>query len=79
MIITLIRDDDDGTVDAVITSTTTTSEQIEDILDQVKVDVYEGKEDDDYLSLLKQRLPDDCEMMQRWEKDFSSKVGIIWY
>ena len=71
----LIRDRDKGSVDALILSETVTQEKVNEILAGVIIDVAEGKEDNDYLSLIKQRLPADCEFYDR----YSGKLQTVWY
>lgn len=75
MKIILLKDREDNSVDAVIVSETTTKKELNEILAGIIIDVAEGKEDNSYLEILKQRLPSDCKMIDRWSND----LNIIWY
>lgn len=75
MKIILLRDREDKTVDGVIIAEITTKEDIEAIINQIRDDVAEGREDNDYFALLTQRLPADCKIADKW----SNKWEEVWY
>ena len=62
MIVTLLRDAGSQCVDAVILSYETTTHEIQEIIDRVKIE----KEYDYQFDDLKAALPKDCEMHEKW-------------
>lgn len=70
--IALLKDSTDGSVDAVIVSTESTQEDIQDIIDEVMDDEDFGG---DILEEIKNRLPDDCKVYESGYDDFIS----MWY
>lgn len=70
--IALLKDSTNGSVDAVIVSTESTQEDIQDIIDEVMDDEDFGG---DILEEIKNRLPDDCTVYEAGFNDFIS----MWY
>ncbi len=66
MIITVLKDMEEGSVDAIIVSETTTTAEIDKILCTIKEGVWNGEIDNDYFTELVKRLPADCEIFDKW-------------
>lgn len=71
----LIRDRETGSVDAIVTAETTTEQDLNDILAGIILDVANGIENNSYLELLRERLPNDCKMTDHWSGDWKT----VWY
>ena len=71
----LIRDRETGSVDAIVTAETTTEQDLNDILAGIILDVANGNENNSYLELLRERLPNDCKIIDRWSDDWKT----VWY
>ena len=73
--IILLRDTSSSNVDAVIMTTKTTSDEIRDIIDEVKEKWEADDYEEDLLDMIETALPDDCQLHVGWSMDFNS----VWY
>jgi len=71
----VLRDSSSSNVDAVILTHTTSKEDIEDIIEEVKGKWEEDGDADSLLELIEKELPDDCEVYAAWSMDFNT----VWY
>lgn len=71
----VLRDSTSSNVDAVILAHTTSKEDIQDIIDEVKDKWEEDDYPDDLYGLIEKALPDDCEVYAAWSMDFNT----VWY
>lgn len=71
----VLRDSSSSNVDAVILTHTTSKEDIEDIIEEVKDKWEEDDDADSLLELIEKELPDDCEVYAAWSMDFNT----VWY
>lgn len=73
--ILVLRDSSSNDVDAIILTHTTSKEDVEDIIEEVKDKVEEDDDADSLLDLVEKALPDDCEVYAAWSMDFNT----VWY
>lgn len=71
----VLRDSSSNDVDAIILTHTTSKEDIEDIVEEVKDKWEEDDDADSLLELIEKALPDDCEVYAAWSMDFNT----VWY
>ena len=73
--IVLLRDTSSSNVDAVIMTKKTSSNEIQDIIDEVKEKWEADNYEEDLLNMIENALPNDCELNVAWSMDFNS----VWY
>lgn len=72
MKITVLNDLAENEADAIITSETTTSEEIQKVVDAVKQEWWDSNESFDLIECIAINLPADCTMYTRWGKEFDT-------